>query len=161
MFIFLKRKGDSMQSFNDFSKSAGSYKTLPLIESFYTDVLTPIHMFNALKDDALYILESQDPASEWSNYSFIGLDPFIDISEAENGFLMTDFDTDKTLPSPLCRKRLIILEIMSMHILTVLTFLLKAGLSATSITRPCRISPASSRATAAVTVIINSFSHGR
>ena len=85
-----------MQSFNDFSKSAGSYKTLPLIESFYTDVLTPIHMFNALKDDALYILESQDPASEWSNYSFIGLDPFIDISEAENGFLMTDFDTDKT-----------------------------------------------------------------
>ena len=84
-----------MQSFNDFSKSAGSHRTLPLIESFYTDVLTPIHMFNALKDDALYILESQDPASEWSNYSFIGLDPFIDISETDNGFLMTDLDTHK------------------------------------------------------------------
>lgn len=85
-----------MQTFNDFSKSAESHKTLPLIESFYTDVLTPVHMFNALKDDALYILESQDPASEWSNYSFIGLDPFIDISEARDGFIMTDLDTDKT-----------------------------------------------------------------
>ncbi|CEA02760.1 Anthranilate synthase component 1 [Jeotgalicoccus saudimassiliensis] len=85
-----------MQPFNDFSKSAGSYRTLPLTESFYTDVLTPVHMFNALKDDALYILESQDPASEWSNYSFIGLDPFIDISETPDGFLMTDLDTDKT-----------------------------------------------------------------
>lgn len=85
-----------MQTFNDFSKSAGSHRTLPLIESFYTDVLTPVHMFNALKDDALYILESQDPASEWSNYSFIGLDPFIDISEDGDGFLMTDLDTAET-----------------------------------------------------------------
>lgn len=51
-------------------------------------------MFNALKDEALYILESQDPSSEWSNYSFIGLDPFIDISEIENGFRVTELDTN-------------------------------------------------------------------
>lgn len=53
-------------------------------------------MFNALKDEALYILESQGPASEWSNYSFIGLDPFIDVSEIENGFRVTELDTDNT-----------------------------------------------------------------
>ena len=83
-----------MQSFNDFSLSANSYTTLPLIDSFYTDVMTPIHIFNALKEDALYILESQDPASEWSNFSFIGLDPFIDISESGDGFVMTELDTN-------------------------------------------------------------------
>lgn len=85
-----------MQSFNDFSQSAKTHTTIPLSESFYTDVITPIHIFNALKEEALYLLESQDPASEWSNFSFIGLDPFIDITETEDGFVMTDLEVNDT-----------------------------------------------------------------
>lgn len=79
-----------MQTFEEFSKQEHTHRTLPLIDRFYTDILTPIHMFNALKDEALYILESQDTSSDWSNYTFIGLDPYLEIKELNQSFIVND-----------------------------------------------------------------------
>lgn len=38
-------------------------------------------MFHALRDEAVYMLESQDPGISRSNFSFIGLDPMVEIKE--------------------------------------------------------------------------------
>lgn len=85
-----------MQTFEEFSKQDQTHRTLPLIDRFYTDILTPIHMFNALKDEALYILESQDASSDWSNYSFIGLDPYLEIKESAQNFIVKDLEKETT-----------------------------------------------------------------
>ncbi|WP_173917256.1 anthranilate synthase component I [Halobacillus sp. Marseille-Q1614] len=80
-----------------FLADAKEYRTIPVSQSFYTDTLTPIHMFHALRDEAVYMLESQDPESPWSNFSFIGLDPMIDISQQKNGtFMIEDFQEHQT-----------------------------------------------------------------
>ncbi|MCA0971868.1 anthranilate synthase component I [Halobacillus litoralis] len=90
-----------MTTFETFKKDALEHQTIPFIKSFYTDTLTPIHMFHALKDEAVYMLESQDPESPWSNYSFIGLNPMLEIKEAESSFVIHDFqeETDRSSPS--------------------------------------------------------------
>lgn len=80
-----------MTTFETFQKDAEAHHTIPITQSFYTDTLTPIHMFHALKDEAVYMLESQDPESPWSNFSFIGLDPMIQIKEHNQTFCIQDF----------------------------------------------------------------------
>ncbi|ARI78319.1 anthranilate synthase component I [Halobacillus mangrovi] len=84
-----------MTTFESFINDASTHRTIPIIQSFYTDTLTPIHMFHALKEEAVYMLESQDPESPWSNYSFIGLDPMMEIKEQGSSFTILDFDEDR------------------------------------------------------------------
>jgi anthranilate synthase component I len=83
-----------MTTFESFEKDAVEHQTIPIVQSFYTDTLTPIHMFHALSDEAVYMLESQDPESPWSNFSFIGLDPMIQIKEENHQFQIEDFQKD-------------------------------------------------------------------
>ncbi|TGB03975.1 anthranilate synthase component I [Halobacillus salinus] len=85
-----------MTTFETFKSDAEAHRTIPVIQSFYTDTLTPIHMFHALKDEAVYMLESQDPESTWSNYSFIGLDPMLEIKQQGQTFLIEDFHEHTT-----------------------------------------------------------------
>ncbi|MCP3030231.1 anthranilate synthase component I [Halobacillus sp. A1] len=85
-----------MTTKESFLADAEEYRTIPISQSFYTDTLTPIHMFHALRDEAVYMLESQDPESPWSNFSFIGLDPMIDISQQEGTFIIEDFQEKTT-----------------------------------------------------------------
>ncbi|UOR13940.1 anthranilate synthase component I [Halobacillus amylolyticus] len=82
-----------MTTMESFLESTKEYHTIPITQTFYTDTLTPIHMFHALKEEAVYMLESQDPESPWSNFSFIGLDPMIDIQQNEDQFIIHDFHT--------------------------------------------------------------------
>ncbi|KHE72908.1 anthranilate synthase component I, partial [Halobacillus sp. BBL2006] len=84
-----------MTTYESFKQDASTHRTIPIIQSFYTDTLTPIHMFHALKDEAVYMLESQDPESPWSNYSFIGLDPMVEIKEEDSSFTVMDFHKKK------------------------------------------------------------------
>ncbi|WP_226585049.1 anthranilate synthase component I [Halobacillus litoralis] len=86
-----------MTTYETFLNDARKYRTIPMTQSFYTDTLTPIHMFHALRDEAVFMLESQDPESPWSNYSFIGLDPMVQIKEQNQYFSIRDFYTDKTI----------------------------------------------------------------
>ncbi|MGP4060854.1 anthranilate synthase component I [Halobacillus sp. H74] len=85
-----------MTTYESFKSDAETYRTIPITQSFYTDTLTPIHMFHALNDEAVYMLESQDPESPWSNFSFIGLDPMIEIKEKNQTFSITDFHYNST-----------------------------------------------------------------
>jgi len=71
-------------TFQDFLQDCRKYKTVPIIEQYHVDMLTPIQIFQTLQTDACYILESNDSESNWSNYSFIGLEPMYFIKE-ENG----------------------------------------------------------------------------
>lgn len=86
-----------MSTFEKFQERAKTYKTVPVVDTFFTDILTPIHIFNALKDEASYILESNDPASEWSNYSFIGLNPMYEMKEIDDSFTVTDIRSDTSV----------------------------------------------------------------
>lgn len=86
-----------MSTFEKFQERAKTYKTVPVVDTFFTDILTPIHIFNALKDEASYILESNDPASEWSNYSFIGLNPMYEMKEIDDSFTVTDTRSDTSV----------------------------------------------------------------
>ncbi|WP_411842248.1 anthranilate synthase component I [Salinicoccus sp. HZC-1] len=79
-----------MTTYKEFLNDAETYRTVPVVQSFYTDVLTPVHMFHALKNEAVYMLESQEPESPWSNFSFIGINPMIDIEEVNSEFVIKD-----------------------------------------------------------------------
>ncbi|RWZ58203.1 anthranilate synthase component I [Halobacillus fulvus] len=85
-----------MTTYQSFLQDANEHHTIPIIKSFYTDTLTPIHMFHALQKEAVYMLESQDPESPWSNYSFIGLDPMMEIREQEGTFIIDDLEKKKS-----------------------------------------------------------------
>ncbi|GGF24355.1 anthranilate synthase component 1 [Halobacillus andaensis] len=86
----------SLTTKESFLQDAKDYHTIPVSQSFYTDTLTPIHMFHALRDEAVYMLESQDPESPWSNFSFIGLDPMIEVKQVEGSFVIEDFHHHKS-----------------------------------------------------------------
>lgn len=91
-------------SFQDFLQDCRSYKTVPIIEQYHVDMLTPIQIFQTLHKDALFILESNDKESNWSNYSFIGLDPMYFIRETKGVFELQNtekrvLDQDASLSS--------------------------------------------------------------
>ncbi|KGX90266.1 anthranilate synthase component I [Pontibacillus marinus] len=82
-------------------EESSGYRTIPVTYSFYTDTLTPIQIYDRLKDEAVYLLESGDHASEWSRYSFIGLHPFLTLQEYQESVSVTDHDqqTHTSYPS--------------------------------------------------------------
>ncbi|SRR5699024_8271514 len=90
-----------MTTYEEFLNDAEDYRTVPVVQSFYTDVLTPVHMFHALGEEAVYMLESQEPGSPWSNFSFIGIDPMIDVAEVNDEFIIRDIQNgfEATKPS--------------------------------------------------------------
>ncbi|KKI85741.1 anthranilate synthase component I [Shouchella clausii] len=74
--------------FASFQQAYNRYGTCFYSETVFADGLTPIQMFQALQEEATYLLESNDVQSEWSNYSFIGLSPIYECVE-ENGSYKT------------------------------------------------------------------------
>jgi anthranilate synthase component 1 len=74
-----------MSNYNEtaFLEDAIHFRTIPIVQSYFVDTLTPIQIFQAFKKDAVYLLESNEEQSPWSNYSFIGLNPFITIEDHE------------------------------------------------------------------------------
>ncbi|KGX88149.1 anthranilate synthase component I [Pontibacillus litoralis] len=81
-----------MKDFPHFLQESYAYRTVPLTYQVYSDTLTPIQLYEQLREDAVYLLESGDPTSSWSRYSFIGLHPFITIEERAGQ--ITIFDKD-------------------------------------------------------------------
>ncbi|MFD1738549.1 anthranilate synthase component I [Bacillus salitolerans] len=66
------------------------YQTIPVSRSYHVDTLTPIQLFQSLQNEAVYLLESNDEQSPWSNYSFIGLNPFLSIEEKNDELHVLD-----------------------------------------------------------------------
>ncbi|QQF61632.1 anthranilate synthase component I [Bacillus mojavensis] len=79
-----------------FLEDSMSYRTIPIVETFTVDTLTPIQMIEQLDRKITYLLESKDDTSNWSRYSFIGLQPFLTIKEQQNDFTAQD-ENDRSL----------------------------------------------------------------
>ncbi|MGN0675418.1 MAG: anthranilate synthase component I, partial [Oscillospiraceae bacterium] len=66
-----------------------SYKTVPVFYEMLIDSCTPVGLFAVLKEkyENCFILESVDNSEQWGRYSFIGIDPKMEVriygSEAE------------------------------------------------------------------------------
>jgi anthranilate synthase component I len=75
-----------------FLKDSFHYLTIPITKKMYLDALTPVEMFQRLESEAVYLLESNDAGSPWSNYSFIGLNPFLYLEEEKGQFRLSDAD---------------------------------------------------------------------
>lgn len=74
--------------FSSFVSDSSTYQTIPIVKRFYVDTLTPIQIFQNLKNEASFILESKDDESVWSRYSFIGLKPFLFINESKGNYFV-------------------------------------------------------------------------
>lgn len=81
---------------DDFTTAADKFSTIPVYEQFFIDTITPIQMFQKLKDSANFILESKDSHSKWARYSFIGLNPYVILQE-ENGRFIARTTTGKII----------------------------------------------------------------
>ncbi len=90
-----------MNEILQFLEESSVYRTIPVTYPFYTDALTPIQIYDRLQDEAVYLLESGDHASDWSRYSFIGLHPFMTFQENQESVIVMDHDeqTNKSYPS--------------------------------------------------------------
>ncbi|ADH99630.1 anthranilate synthase component I [[Bacillus] selenitireducens MLS10] len=78
----------TMYQFNQtaFETLSQTYKSIPQSVTVFADTRTPIQLFQYFESEAAFILESNDPLSPWSNYSFIGLNPVYKIESDANGF---------------------------------------------------------------------------
>lgn len=73
-----------------FLQEAHQYHTIPIVRRFFLDTITPIQLFQKLNNEAVFLLESRDPQSPWSNYSFIGLNPYGYLNEEDGCFFYQD-----------------------------------------------------------------------
>ena len=66
--------------------SAGSYNILPVSCEILADICTPIEALKILKNVSThcYLLESAQPSEKWGRYTFLGLDPKMEIT-CQNG----------------------------------------------------------------------------
>ncbi|MFY4775982.1 anthranilate synthase component I [Metabacillus sp. RGM 3146] len=71
---------------------------IPIIKRYKVDTFTPIQLFQSLRKDAVYLLESNDRNSNWSRYSFIGLNPLYTINENEDQFILYNKENE-----PICQ----------------------------------------------------------
>ncbi|SDN37272.1 anthranilate synthase component I [Alkalicoccus daliensis] len=81
-----------MHSFSkqQFIDQAAQYKTVALSTTVIADTKTPIQLFQLFDKQAAFLLESKDPVSPWSNYSFIGLNPTLYLRDEEKQFVLRD-----------------------------------------------------------------------
>ena len=68
--------------------AAGRYDVLPVSCEILADICTPIEALKILKNVSThcYLLESAQPSEKWGRYTFLGLDPKIEIT-CRNGVM--------------------------------------------------------------------------
>lgn len=66
----------------------GGYKVLPVSGEILSDICTPIEALKILKNVSThcYLLESAQPSEKWGRYTFLGLDPKMEIT-CRNGVM--------------------------------------------------------------------------
>ncbi|MCM3713591.1 anthranilate synthase component I [Halalkalibacter oceani] len=73
-------------SLHDFQTSCQNYKTIPVVQRFFADGLTPVQIVHQLESQVSFLLESKDEQSPWSRYSFIGLNPMLELVEEQGAY---------------------------------------------------------------------------
>ena len=68
--------------------AAGGYDVLPVSSEILSDICTPIEALKILKNVSThcYLLESAQPSEKWGRYTFLGLDPRMEIT-CQNGHM--------------------------------------------------------------------------
>ena len=79
--------GKSNLSLQVFLQDSKTYNIIPIQEHFFSDRITPIELFKSVENEAVFLLESKDEKSDWSNYSFIGINPMFTIEGSEMIYL--------------------------------------------------------------------------
>lgn len=81
-------RGERMSetSLQIFQEQTAEYRMIPYVRTFFSDTLTPIEVFQKLREYAVFLLESKDEASPWSRYSFIGLNPQYTIRDRSSSY---------------------------------------------------------------------------
>ncbi len=86
--------------FTSFVSDAKQYRTIPIVKRFLVDTLTPIQIFQNLKSEASFLLESKDHESDWSRYSFIGLKPFLFMDENNGHYYVKNENQQSLVKKP-------------------------------------------------------------
>lgn len=73
-------------SYEEARKFEADYNMIPVCKEIYADVVTPITLLRRLKeiDSKYYLLESVEGGKQWGQYSFLGVNPLLQIS-CKNG----------------------------------------------------------------------------
>lgn len=68
-------------SYEEAKAYEGSYNMIPVCKEIYADVVTPITLLRRLKeiDSRYYLLESVEGGRRWGQYSFLGVNPLLQI----------------------------------------------------------------------------------
>ena len=58
------------------------YKIIPIAKEIYADIITPISLLRKIetKCNKFFLLESVEGSEKWARYSFLGLNPVMQIS---------------------------------------------------------------------------------
>lgn len=68
-------------SIEEAKKKYSEYDVFPIVREILSDSFTPIHIFKALKrnEENAFIFESVNNGNQWGRYSFIGINPKIEV----------------------------------------------------------------------------------
>jgi anthranilate synthase component 1 len=72
-------------SLADVRRLRDSYTFIPVCYSLLADQATPIHLYQTLRQNDSFLLESVEGGHRWARYSFIGLHPFLKCRAYESG----------------------------------------------------------------------------
>ncbi len=82
-----RKEGKKMfPSYEEAKKYEKDYDIIPVCKEIYADIVTPITLLRRLKeiDSKYYLLESVEGGRQWGQYSFLGVNPLLQIS-CKNG----------------------------------------------------------------------------
>ncbi|WP_078553278.1 anthranilate synthase component I [Bacillus alkalicellulosilyticus] len=85
---------------SSFATDSTSYQTIPVVGHFFADTVTPIQLFQQLQAEATFLLESKDEQSPWSRFSFIGLNPFLYLTEQNGTYSVSDKEGKELFQEP-------------------------------------------------------------
>lgn len=80
-FSYEERRNIMFPSYEEAKAYEGSYNMIPVCKEIYADVVTPITLLRRLKeiDSRYYLLESVEGGRRWGQYSFLGVNPLLQI----------------------------------------------------------------------------------
>lgn len=79
-------------SFEDVLRLKDSYSFIPISYKVWSDNLTPIRLFQQVKEKYSFLLESVEGGEKWARYSFIGNNPYMLFSVRQGQAYIQHFD---------------------------------------------------------------------
>ena len=91
-------------SIEEAKKKYSEYNVFPVVREILSDSFTPIHIFKALKrnEENAFILESVNNGNQWGRYSFIGINPKIEVKINKGTAMLTEngITTEEKISNP-------------------------------------------------------------